>query len=495
MKKLKSLRLMAAGLAVVSILSGCGQSSTEGGQASNKNYDLYIYNGKPQIADQLDELCDIYEQQTGVRIKTLTLDQPDALRTEMNSSAPPAILTTYTDTMIEWQEGRFLLDFQQAQTEEFRQLAQSVPQDMRLSTDGTNNYGIPYSVEGYGLIVNTDMLEALFGVDGIQVAKDLQLCSYDEFETFVKATDAYIQDATSQEIFLNGTAYQLQAEKQGLAQNLLGVFAVAGSETWTYGDHLVNAAICSVFNNVVEANLVSKEDVDRLQLPMERYAQLLDLMSSYAATKDGAIQRGGDFVSSTINGYDQSIQNFAAGRVLLLQQGNWAYNDIINANAQLAESMVFVPLKFPYQQQDITADGKTVEQLNSSIPVFAPCYYSINTQVSKEEQKLAEEFLVWMNTSEVGRDFIENKFSFIPYDAPAESTTSNSLNNSILQYKAEGNVLSNPYTGAPPTWASKVVGNMMLEQYLCREGDWTQQDYQNIAQQAVKGWKNLMELY
>lgn len=29
-----------------------------------------------------------------MRIKTLTLDEPDALRTEMISSAPPAILTT-----------------------------------------------------------------------------------------------------------------------------------------------------------------------------------------------------------------------------------------------------------------------------------------------------------------------------------------------------------------------------------------------------------------
>lgn len=273
------------------------------------------------------------------------------------------------------------------------------------------------------------------------------------------------------------------------------MFAVAGSETWTYGDHLLNAAICSVFNNVVDANLVSREDVDKLDGPMQRYAQLLDMMTSYAVSKDGKISRGGDFVSSTINGYDQSVQNFASGKALFLQQGNWAYNDLVSANADLADSLTFVPLKFPYQEGDVTAEGKTVEQLNSSIPVFAPCYYSINTQVSKEEQKLAEEFLVWMNTSETGRDFIENKFSFIPYDAGEDAVASNSLNASILEYKAEGNVLSNPYTGAPPTWASKVMGNMMLEEYLCREGSWTQEDYQHIAQEAVKGWKNLMDLY
>lgn len=486
---------LAAVTAAALALSGCGQTATEGGQTSNRNYDLYIYNGKPQIADQLEELCAIYGEETGVRIKTLTLDEPDALRTEMNSSNPPSILTTYPDTMTEWQEGGFLLDFENAQTEELRALNETVPQDMRLSTNGTNSYGIPYSVEGYGLVVDTRMLGDLFGADGAQVAADLQMASYEEFEALVAAVDAYVDAPSAATVLLNGQSYQFQAQKTDLTQNLLGVFAVAGSETWTYGDHLVNAAICSVFNNSVDANLISREDTDRLTLPMQRYAQFLDLMTSYAVSKDGAIARGGDFVSSTINGYDQSVQNFAAGRALFLQQGNWAYNDLVNANADLADNMVFVPLKFPYQDGDITAEGKTVEQLNSSIPVFAPCYYSINTLVSLEEQKLAEEFLVWLNTSDTGRDYIENKFGFIPYDAAEGDSASNCLNASIMQYKGSGYFLSNPYTGAPPTWASKVVGNMMLEQYLCHEGSWTQQDYENVAQEAVKGWKNLMDLY
>lgn len=495
MNKHRALCLLASGMAAILALSGCGQAAAEGRPTANRNYDLYIYNGKPQIADQLETLCALYQEETGVRIKTLTLDEPDALRTEMNSSNPPSILTTYPDTMIEWQEGGFLLDFQDAQTEAFRALAETVPQDMRLSTNGTNSYGIPYSVEGYGLVVDTRMLEALFGTDGTQVAADLQYASYDEFEALVNAVSAYVDEPTATTVQLNGQSYQFQGQKTGLAQNLLGVFAVAGSETWTYGDHLVNAAICSVFNNAVDANLISRDDTDRLLLPMERYAQLLDLMTSHAVSKDGPIARGGDFVSSTINGYDQSVQNFAAGRALFLQQGNWAYNDLVSANADLADSMTFVPLKFPYQSGDITAQGKTVEQLNSSIPVFAPCYYSINTQVSLEEQKNAEDFLVWLNTSDIGRDYIENQFGFIPYDAAQGDSASNCLNASIMQYKNSGSFLSNPYTGAPPTWAGKVVGNMMLEQYLCHNGNWTEQDYTNIAQQAVKGWKNLMDLY
>lgn len=492
MKIRKRMIAAVSVLAAAGLLAGCG--SDDSSQAK-KDYDLYIYNGKPQIADQLEELCKIYEQEAGIKIKTFTLDEPDALRTEMNSSTPPAILTTYTDTMIEWQEGGFLLDFRDAQTEEFREMAEDISEDMRLSTDHENSYGVPYSIEGYGLIVNTDMLADLFGTDGVQVAEDLKESSYDEFETLVKATDKYVQKNRTEEITLNGNTYAFQPEKTGLAKNLTGVFAVAGSETWTYGDHLVNVALCSTFNNVVDASLASKEDVDTLKKPLMRYAQLLDLMTSHASSKDGTIERGGEFVSSTINGYDQSIQNFAAGRALFIQQGNWAFNDLASANEEMKDTLEFIPLKMPYEDNDVTAEGKTKEQLNSSIPVFAPCYYSINTEVSKEEQKLAEEFLVWMNTSETGRDFIENEFSFIPYDASPDSEASNSLNASILEYKAEGKVLSNPYTGAPATWSSKVVGNNLLENYLCKSGKWTEKDYEDIADDAVAGWKNLIEMY
>lgn len=493
MRKRKCIAGTLSVLTAVSLLAGCNANS--GSENAKKDYDLYIYNGKPQIADQLEELCSIYEKETGTKIKTFTLDEPDALRTEMNSSNPPSILTTYTDTMIEWQEGGFLLDFADAQTEEFRKLAENIPEDMRLSTDGENSYGVPYSIEGYGLIVDTNMLADLFGTDGTAVASDLQYASYDEFEALVEAVDDYISDGTPEELTLNGTTYTLQDEKTGHASDLTGVFAVAGSENWTYGDHLVNVALCSVFNNVVEANLIAKDDVDILKNPLMRYAQFLDLMTTHAAAKDGAIERGGEFVSSTINGYDQSIQNFAAGRALFIQQGNWAFNDLANANEEIADTLTFIPLKMPYEDEDIVAEGKTVEQLNSSIPVFAPSYYSINTQVSKEEQKLAEEFLVWMNTSETGRDFIQNEFSFIPYDATPDSEASNSLNASILNYKAEGNVLSNPYTGAPATWSSKVVGNNLLENYLCKSGKWTEKDYEDIADDAVAGWKNLIEMY
>lgn len=491
MKKGKHIAAAVSIFTAVSLLAGCGS----GGSNAKKDYDLYIYNGKPQIADQLEELCAVYEQETGLKIKTFTLDEPDALRTEMNSSTPPSIITTYTDTMIEWQEGGFLLDFNDAQTEEFRALAEAIPEDMRLSTDNENSYGVPYSIEGYGLIVNTEMLADLFGTDGQQAASDLKYSSYEEFEDMVEAVDTYIQKGTARSVTLNGTTYTLQDSKTGISKNLTGVFAVAGSETWTYGDHLVNVVLCSVFNNVVDASLASEEDVDTLKNPLMRYAELLDLMTTHAAAKDGTIERGGEFVSSTINGYDQSIQNFAAGRAVFIQQGNWAYNDIVSANEEVADALVFIPLKMPYADGDVTAEGKTVKDLNSSIPVFAPSYYSINTEVSKEEQKLAEEFLVWMNTSEVGRDFIENEFSFIPYDAGADSSASNSLNASILQYKAEGNVLSNPYTGAPATWSSKVVGNNLLENYLCKSGKWSQEDYEDIADDAIAGWKNLIEMY
>ncbi len=49
---------------------------------------------------------------------------------------------------------------------------------------------------------------------------------------------------------LSGQTFSLLAEKNEKAEKLEGVFSVAGSEKWTYGDHLINIPIDSVFPNV-----------------------------------------------------------------------------------------------------------------------------------------------------------------------------------------------------------------------------------------------------
>ena len=91
----------------------------------------------------------------------------DTLRTEMNSKNKPAIFSCMNaETLVEWTEGGFAMDLSKATNEEFKQLVADIPESFNL-TDGTANYGIPYNVEGYGYIVDKEMLAALFGEDQV----------------------------------------------------------------------------------------------------------------------------------------------------------------------------------------------------------------------------------------------------------------------------------------------------------------------------------------
>jgi raffinose/stachyose/melibiose transport system substrate-binding protein len=374
---------------------------------------------------------------------------------------------------------------------EFKTLADAIPTGLRLTT-GSDSYGVPYNVEGYGYIVDTQMLMDLFALESADaMLADIKAESYDEWETLVKAIDAYIKNTTVATVELNGNNYTFAAAKAGLAANLNGVFAVMGSQKWTYGDHFINVAINAAFSSAAAANAATDEEVDSLKNVFVAYAKALDLKTSYLAGLDGAAVRGNDFVSEAKFGYDQTVQIFADSKAVFFKQGNWAYGNIAGVNADQAARLTFLPVKMPMTDADITAEGLTLDKFNSSIPVFVPNYYAINAKATAAEQQAGMDFLVWLNTSEAGKKFIIEDFAFIPYNAdPATTTLPNSLGNSILGYVKADKTLAAPYQGAPATWSGEIVGLKILESYMTKE-TWTDDDYNAIADYAIEQWKEL----
>ncbi|MDR3248875.1 MAG: extracellular solute-binding protein, partial [Treponema sp.] len=221
------------------------------------------------------------------------------------------------------------------------------------------------------------------------------------------------------------------------------------------------------------------------------YAQALDLKTSFLAGRDGPAKRGQDFVSSSNFGYDQAVQIFADGKAIFFKQGNWAYGNIASVNPAQAERLSFLPVKMPYKAGDVVRSDTTAEQLNRSIPVFVPNYYTINALSSDAEKKYAYDFLVWMNTDAAGQKFVVEDFAFIPYNAdPASTKVPNSLGNSIISYINDGNIMAAPYYGAPATWSGDVLGLRLMEQYMTK-ATWTPQDYSDIADYAIDQWIKL----
>lgn len=444
----KKLKALLAGVLAMGMLAGCGSSGDEAKNSSNEDYDLYIFNAKGENAKALEDATKAFGEEKGVKVKVFSLgsgtNSDELLRTEMNSKNKPTIFSCMNaQGLPEWVEGGFIMDLSKATNEEFKTLVREIPDNFNL-TDGTANYGIPYNVEGYGYIVDKEMLAALFGEDQVEsFIEAFKAADYHEFESMVHTLTAYIKEGTANSVLLNGQEFTLAAEKEGKAAMLEGVFSVAGSEKWTYGDHMVNVALDAIFKDAKAASDATKEQIEAGKGAFMAYAKALDLKTASATT-----ERGPELINSTTNGYDPAVATFASSKAIFFKNGNWAYTNIEKANPEIVDTLTFLPIKMPFTQNDITAEGLTVEHMQSSIPVFVSNYYCINEKVSDEEKELAQEFLVWLNTSETGQKFVIEDMAFIPYNAdPATTSAGYSLGDSIISYIVESPV------ALPSSWS------------------------------------------
>lgn len=501
----KLLLMVMVSILVIGSLASCGKSKDSGDKANSDgssdkksdegtesaksgDYDLYIFNTKGENAKAMEAAAEAFGKERGVKVNVFSLgsgtNSDDTLRTEMNSKNKPAIFSCMnSNSLVEWVEGGYAMDLSSATNEEFKKLVSEIPKSFNL-TDGKANYGIPYNVEGYGYIVDTEMIAALFGEDKVEsFIESFKTASYEEFEAAVISLQAYIKKGTAGSITLSGKGFPLAAEKTGRAANLEGVFSVAGAEKWTYGDHFVNIAVDAVFKDSKAASDAKKADLEAGKGAFEAYAKALDLKTANATT-----ERGPELINSSTNGYDPSVATFASGKSIFLKQGNWAYTNIQSANAEIVDTLTFLPIKMPFTQEDIKAEGLTVAHMLESIPVFVPNYYCINDKVSDKEKELAQEFLVWLNTTEAGQKFIIKDMAFIPYNAdPATTSAGYSLGDSIISYMAKDKTLTNAYAGAPTGWATDTFGQQMMENYV-NKAEWPKTAYEDIADFLISSW-------
>ena len=182
----KKIRYALALGAVVMGLAGCGQKE--------KDYDVYFFNGKSEIAESLKDACQTYEKETGKKVKVFTVgttEGSETLRSEIKSKAYPTVFATNAIGIEEWKSAGYALDASEIQNKGLKALYENLPDSMKLEFEGEGNYGIPYNIEGYGLIGNQKLLKEILGLDTIEQFKaDYRVATYGEFQEMTKALDA-----------------------------------------------------------------------------------------------------------------------------------------------------------------------------------------------------------------------------------------------------------------------------------------------------------------
>lgn len=489
-KKMRKLAgLACAGLACLA-LSACGS----GGGKEPKDISevtLHIFNTKGEIASQFEQMCKDFTAETGIQAEPFTVgsgeDSMEPLRAQMTSKEPPAIFNTDFRGLPEWEESGAAFDLNESKNEDLKKIVDEIPENMRLtSEDGKKSYGIPYGVEGFGFIVDSQMLTDLFGEDGGQVLMELRTCSYDDFTVFCDAVTAYIDSPSAAAVTLNGNEYTFLPEKTGQAANLNGVFAVAGAENWTYGNHLLCVPTATLASTLRDTQALTDEQILNAKPAYQAFMQALAYMTDHAAGLKGAVGRGQELVNSANFGYDQSIQMLTDGNALFLQQGNWASANIAKINEEVSKRISFIPLKQPITD-DMIQSGISVADLNASIPFSTGSYWLINNKISDVEKEAAQTFLAWMMKPENVQKYIVESFVAIPYNADDTVEINDALATSIQSYMAEGKVYYNCVEATPSIWASDSVAKPLMEQFLTKE-EWSEDETGAFVDTILQAW-------
>ncbi len=486
---------LASFLFLVSCSESEEESTTSSTSQQTKDYDLLIYNTNKDIGESLEEMCDNYTSRSGVIVKVITTaEEDDALEdlsSYMSSGEAPDIFTINSMAELKtWQASGNVLDFSNATETSFKEVANAIPEPLRLSSNTVDNFGMPYTVTGYGYVVDPKMISSLFGGDKYRaVLSDMKACSYEEFEDFVNALKAYIENGSIYEFYMNGNKYKFVEKKSGLSENLTAVFAFpAGVSSYT-SSYLLNQPLAYKFNSAAEVNVATDEMISSLQDIFYSFARSLDLLTSSVTSRNGKISRGVDLVNNVTNSQTQALKNFINGQALFLIADNSIYDSMFLLDSSIATRVSLMPIKMPEPVGESMASNLDEDMYRQSIVISVPMYFAINAQSDESHQKLAQNFLVWFKTSELAQKYILQEFKFIPYDISESSAIDNQLSKKMIEYLSSKQYLPAAALGLPDG-ASDEIANSLIDKYYTLSS-WSGDEYTLIAQEIINIWKRM----
>lgn len=442
--KNKILALILSLICIASCISlaGCGE---------RKETLVYYLNFKPESAAVYEELAKKYEEETGVAVKVVTAaanTYEQTLKSEIAKSDAPTIFQVNGPIGYDaWKD--YCLDIKDSKLYSFLT-------DKSLAIkDGEGVYGIPYVVEGYGIIYNNAIMEKYFALK----SKKTDINSVAEINSFEKLK-AVVEDMT--------------AQKEALG--IEGVFAstsLSSGEDWRWQTHLLNVPL---YYEVVEndnendptLNLLDAKEIKHNY--SENFQNLFDLYINNSVTAKTLL--GSKSVAD-------SMAEFALGQVAMVQNGNWGWSQIsgVKGNTVKESDVKMMPMYMGVEGEE-----------NQGICIGTENYFAINKNVSKEKQEASLKFLEWLFSSETGKKYVSEKLGFItPFNTFTDAEQpADPLAKEIVRYLSDENYNNIPwiFTAFPSEAFKKDVGNALLE-YAQGTKKWD-----DVEKTVISKWKS-----
>lgn len=345
------------------LLCGCGD------EKENQITVRYL-NFKPEVSDVWEQVGDEYEKISGVKIEIINSPSncnEQTLQSEIAKKNAPTLFQINGDNGYEsWKN--YCLDLSNTNLYSW-----VVDKDMVVKgEDGNGVYGIPYVIEGYGIIYNDAIMQKYFGLSN----KKTPYKSVDEINNYAKLKEV-VEDMTANKDVLG----------------IEGVFAstsMATGEEWRWQSHLFNIPLVPEFEELDDN---SPEEVQLKYF--DNYFNIFDLYL------DNSVCSRKEVGKKTV---ENSMEEFALGKCAMVQNGNWAWKQISDTEGNVVseEDCKFLPIYSGIEGEE-----------NQGICIGTECYMCVNNMASAEEQKAAIDFLEWLFSSEIGKSYVKNDFQFI----------------------------------------------------------------------------------
>lgn len=398
---MKKLTALIMSFIMLFSLAGCN-----GGAGDDKNVTVRFLNFKPEIASVYNEIVQAYKEETGVTVIVDTAANntyESTLAARLGTSEAPTIFQINGPRgYANWSD--YCKDLTDSQL-----YSHLNDKSMAVTKDG-KVFGIPYLIEGYGIIYNEELTDKYFAL----ADKNTDFMSMDEINNFEK---------------LSQLVTDMQKNKDKLGIN--GVFAATSlksGEDWRWQTHLANLPIYYEFKNN-EIDLSSDATKEIKFEYAENYKNIFDLYLNNSTTDP-------KLLGSKIG--DESMAEFALGQCAMVQNGNWAWSQIsgISGNVVKEDKIKFLPIYTGVEGEE-----------NQGLCIGTENFMCINSKAPEAEQKAAEDFMNWLFTSDKGKDYVTNKLDFIaPFDTfTDEEIPTDPLAREVIEWSKRADVTSVPW--------------------------------------------------
>ena len=372
MKKIISILTVAVLLFTV---TACGKKDTTDKNNAKADNTVYFLNFKPEVADIYKEIAQKYEAETGVKVKVVTAASntyETTLKSEIAKSDAPTIFQINGPVGYQsW--SKYCKDLSDTKLYDYLS-----DKELAIKT-AEGVFGIPYVVEGYGIIYNNAIMDKYFALKD----KAVTISKAEEITNF-KLLKEVVEDMTK--------------HKQELGID--GVFAstsMSGGEQWRWTTHLLNMPVYYEMKDQSDDSAItsaySAKNIDFKY--SENFKNIFDLYVNNSTTEKGLLSG---------KSVENSMAEFALGKAAMVQNGNWAWDQTskVSGNTVKADDIKYLPLY-------IGIDGEEKQGLC----IGTENYLAINKNVSEEKQKSSVAFLEWLFSSKTGKDYVVNKLNFI----------------------------------------------------------------------------------